>query len=1057
VTSLALGLDVGSTTVKGVLLDPDEGVAPRLAYRRHHGALLGSAAGVLAELAPTDARVRLALTGSGGRLLAERLQAPYVHEVVAVSDAVLLRHPGAGGFIDLGGQDAKLTIYDRDERGSVRRVDSSMNDRCAAGTGATLDRCLVRLGRDIDIRAARYDAGRVRPLSSKCGVFAETDLVNLARAGVPADDLLISLADAIVLQCLAVLARGRLPPPPVILLGGPHVHFPALAGAWRHHLAALWRRDGVAVPSRGAVEAPPEGLYYAALGAVTRAVSGDVAPRPIGDLARALEAAPLPAAGHLDRPFDGLVPPPAPRKLAPAGLPRFEGVAVGIDAGSTAIKAIAVDGDGRALATASRRSDDPIANARAVIEELRGALARAARLDDVRAVGVTGYAAPLLAPLIGADAQPVETAAHARAARAYEPKADVVCDVGGQDIKVLLLGPWGEIRDFRISSQCNAGIGMVLETTARELGVPLERYAELAGAARRAPRFGDGCVVFLDADRVTFQRQGFSREEILAGLARALPRVIWEQIMNGFPLASLGRTFVLQGGVQRNAAAVRAEREYLAGAVANARVVVHPLAAEAGAFGAALAAMEARPRGACRDLCLAGGAEVVAVRSNDDTRCRLCPNACARTVVTIQRADGATVEHVAGFACAEGATLARPGADTRSVRKRKDLRTPNLLAEEARRLFTIGTDVAAEDGRQRRFRIGIPRVLSMYRAAPFFRGYLQALGVARRDVVFSPPTSTGLWRAGLGGGASDPCFPVKVTLAHVDYLIRQVHDSGEQLDAIFVPSFTHALTPVQHAADCASCPVVAAAPALVKASLGQPGGPLARRGIGLIDAPITITDARALPAQMFEALGVRIGATRAESDRALATGLAAMRALDARLQSAGREVLDRVARDEAAWAVLVLGRPYHADPGICHRVGEELQALELPVLGIRSLPRDAGWMSPTFAAGAKGGADTCRDPFDVRDLVRECGNSGSNERLWAARVAARHPRVAVVDLSSFKCAQDPAVDAPIRALLDEAGVPLCALHDLDETRPTTALRLRLRTLAHALSERGWQA
>ena len=334
----------------------------------------------------------------------------------------------------------------------------------------------------------------------------------------------------------------------------------------------------------------------------------------------------------------------------------------------------------------------------------------------------------------------------------------------------------------------------------------------------------------------------------------------------------------------------------------------------------------------------------------------------------------------------------------------------------------------------------------MYRAAPLFRAYLGALGVT--DVVFSPVTSDALWRAGASHGANDPCFPVKVVLAHVHRLLED-HDAGRRLDAIFVPHFTHAVTPVRHCVDTASCPVIAAAPSLVRASLGEE---LARRGIRFLDPMVTVTEPQLLRRQMFDAFGELLDASETESRHAVKAGVAACQWVDDRLAEGARAILERLDREPGHGAVLVIGRPYHSDPGLNHHVGEELQALGFPVLTVRSIPRDDDWLARLLAPEL--GAGAIADVYDVRDLAPEVANSGVAERLFAARVAARHGRLGVVELSSFKCGQDSPAYGPVRDLLDRAGTPLCTLHDLDETRPVASLRLRLRTFAHAMAERG---
>jgi predicted CoA-substrate-specific enzyme activase len=1022
-----LGLDVGSTTVKAVLVTAPGARPERAIYRRHLGDPIGAVRRVVAELGEAAVMVRAAVTGSGGRVIAARWGAPHVHEVAAITAAVRARHPRARSIVELGGQDAKLVVIDGE------RAHMTMNDRCAAGTGVTIDRCLFRLGMAAETaRGVAYVADRARRVSSKCGVFAETDLVNLARAGVPADDLVVSLAEAIALQNLAVLARGMTPAPEVILLGGPHVHLPALCGAWRERLRQLWRERGIAP---GEVQVPDDALHYAAMGATEIGSARDTA--SLAELAEALGSIPHDVPLRLDEPFRTRETWEPARRNEPA--PHRRRLHVGVDAGSTTCKVVVTDDAGTPVASATRMNTDPIVDARALLAEVEQVLDGA----ELGAVGVTGYGAAALAPLLGADAQVVETVAHARAARAVAPDADVVCDVGGQDVKVVALNEAGAIRDFRLSSQCSAGIGMLLEATARELGVPLAEYAPRALAAPRVPWFGDACSVFLDANRVTFQRQGFTPDEVLAGLVRALPRVIWSQVMNGTPPSALGRVFVLQGGVQRNHAAVQAQVDYLHREVPGARVLVHPFPAEAGAIGAALVAKQAR-NGAGPRLRPTLEGVAVTVRSDDGTRCRSCASRCPRSFVEVSLPARPPALHVVGNACSEGAEP--KGASASAVARRKRAATPNLLDEEVRLFFHPRHAGRPLRRPPRPLRIGIPRVLSLYRAAPMFRAYLGALGVD--DVVFSPVTSEKLWREGARHGASDPCFPVKAVLAHVHHLLYRVHDGGRRLDAIFVPHFTHALTPVKHCVDTASCPVIAAAPSLVRAAFAEE---FARRQIRFLDPMVTVTEPQLLRRQMFEAFGDLLGASEDQSRQAVKLGAAACQWVDDRLNEQAREILDRVERDRRA-AVLVIGRPYHSDPGLNHRVGEELQALGYPVLTVRSMPRDEAYLAGLLHRELASG--TIADPFDIRDLAPEVANSGVAERLFAARIAGRHGRVGIVDLSNFKCGQDSPAYGPLRDLCDRLGIVLCQLHDLDETRPVTSLRVRLRTFAHAMAERG---
>ncbi len=1012
---LRLGLDVGSTTVKTVVSLGASAEPLQVSYRRHRGDPAGALAALCDEL-PADATLTPVLTGSGAAPLAELLGVRAVHEVTALAAALSARHPEARSAVELGGQDAKLLVLE------PGRTHMAMNDRCAAGTGVTIDRCLARLGLDADaVPEAVYRPNRLRPISAKCGVFAETDVVNLARTGVSTPELLASLADAIVLGNLAVLARGLTPLAPVVLLGGPHVFLPVLTAAWRHRLAEVWRERG---QPEGPIVVPAHALHFAALGAIALATEDD-AVFSAPELARTLRRGP-PASVHIrlaqplsPAPSDSApVPVPEPISAAASSPPTL---AIGLDAGSTRTKLVAIDAStGRLLASAQCPAGDPLADLPLLLDDLARALGAPL---ITRALGVTGYASPLLAPLLDAEVREIETVAHARAARAVWPACDVVCDVGGQDVKLLALAPDGALRDFRLSTQCSAGIGAALEACARELGVPLADYAREACAATRAPWFEPSCVVFLDAARVTLQRQGFTRGEVLAGLARVLPRVLWTQVAAGTAPAQFGRRFLLQGGVQHNPAAVQAQRDHLLAEVPGAEVRVHPHPSDAGAIGAALAALE-QPRAQPRELrAPAGGTRL---ETSPATRCTACPSHCQRTFVTVP---GVGAPLISGHACSVGEAALPPVQRSRNLTRVRRTALPDLMAEECRLLFGPRAHPEPPPG-VRRLRIGIPRVLAMYRAAPFFRAYLQGLGIPARDLVLSPPTSDALWRRGARHGSNDPCFPVKVALAHVHHLLAR-HDAGHRLDAVLMPHFTHALTQVTGTVDSASCPVVAGAPALVRASFAEA---LAARGIMLLDPVVRITERAEVEVAMHEALAPLTGATRDVSDAAVAAGYQALADVQARLTELGTAVVDDLDAGRRSAAVVVLLRPYHVDPGLSHRLGEELQALGWAVLTPRSLPR--------------------RGRLDIQELSPECVNSGAAERLWAARFAAQHERLGVIDLSSFRCGQDVPLAAPVRELCESTGTPLAILHDLDETRPVAALRLRLQTFAHAMRARG---
>jgi predicted CoA-substrate-specific enzyme activase len=1019
-----IGLDVGSTTAKVVAAS--DGRIVHRAYLRHRGEGLPCVRSMLleAERAVGPGAPRF-VTGSGGARLAETLGAAYVHEVHAVALAARAHEPGVRTVIELGGQDAKMIHFD----GAT--FSSEMNERCAAGTGATLDRCLYRLGIDASV-LGRLGAieGELPVISGKCGVFAETDLINLIKAGVPEDRVLAALLDAVVRGNLAVLARGRPLPPRVLLLGGPHAFFPALATAWRSHLAARWCERGVDHGAEDDVLVPPHAEYFAAEGALR---SPETRRRAHLSLVSAsAQAGVLPGLATRD---GQLRRHQSPQRLTAAAA--SGALALGIDAGSTTIKAVVLDERDVPVARAYRRAEHgPLEDAQAVLDELSQQLGP--DVDRVASFGVTGYAADVLGPVLGADAAPVETLAHARSAARYVPRADVVCDVGGQDIKVLCLSG-GDVTRFHLSSQCAAGNGALLEATAHDLGVPMDRYADVAFSARRAPDLAVGCAVFLHTERVSLQSRGFTPAEILAGIALVLPRNIWENVVAEPSLRSLGRVFVLSGGVQRNRAAVQAQVDYILGRHPEAEVLVHPFPGEAGAIGAALVAREA-----CRGVAtnFVGFRRAAAMRyatHNDvSTRCNRCPSACPRTIVdATSSTTHEQVHFVTGHACDRGEVLeGRPPPLRKPKAPAPGAR--NLLRMEAARLFARSTSVRVVSSAGHGLRVAVPRVLSMYRSAPLFTHYLEAIGVAREDIVTGKATSEDLWRRSAGRGTVDACFPVKVAQAHVaDLLSRRAQ---HPFDVLLFPVLTHAITAVTGCADTASCPVVAGTPMVTRAAFGVgddgrlPGGAL------LLAPTLRLTDSPRFVDQLFAAIRtIAPGLTAAEHEEAVKEARTAQRRFEQWMEHDGASALARARADRRA-AIVVLARPYHADPGIHHDIGSELKALGRTTLSIRALPKDPARLA---ALG-------CEAPLRLDGEEASLTNSGDGEKLFGARVVAAHPYLCAIELSSFKCGQDAALYGEVEAIARGGGKPFLALHDLDETRPTGSLRLRLRTFLDAV-------
>jgi predicted CoA-substrate-specific enzyme activase len=464
---------------------------------------------------------------------------------------------------------------------------------------------------------------------------------------LPIDEIVASLYEAVVYQNLSTLTKGNTPTPGVLLLGGPNLFFRGLQEAWRHHLGKLWAERGIDANPATAVEVPKEAVYYACLGCIEIAAGepglGIFAGREklawwiehgqqetkAKEGARGLAKDQDDLNGFMAR-YSGRATPPLQSSSSAAVL-------VGCDFGSTTAKAVVLSPGRELLFRCYAQSDgNPIEDAKAIFRQLRRA-----GFEDVAALAVTGYGKDLLRDVIGADLGIVETVAHATAAQHYFPDADVICDVGGCDVKIMILRQ-GTVADFRLNSQCSSGNGAFLQGVAERYSVPLEHYAERAFRAKSVPALAMGCGVFLQSDIVNQQRKGWSADEIMAGLVAVLPLNVWVYAGQLQNLAAAGRKFVLQGGTHRNLAVVKAQVDFIRAKVQDAEIVVHPYCGEAGAIGAALCAGERVKPGAAtrfRGYDVIESLEHIST-TNEQTICTWCPVSCKRTFIDVRLPEG---------------------------------------------------------------------------------------------------------------------------------------------------------------------------------------------------------------------------------------------------------------------------------------------------------------------------------------------------------------------------------------------------------------------------------
>jgi predicted nucleotide-binding protein (sugar kinase/HSP70/actin superfamily) len=323
--------------------------------------------------------------------------------------------------------------------------------------------------------------------------------------------------------------------------------------------------------------------------------------------------------------------------------------------------------------------------------------------------------------------------------------------------------------------------------------------------------------------------------------------------------------------------------------------------------------------------------------------------------------------------------------------------------------------------------------------------FLESL-IPTRNVQFSDETSEEMWQEGGKYGSVDPCFPAKVVQAHFHQLFFHKHKE-HPLDVIFFPILTHVPCFIKHAVDHASCPIVAGTPDVMKAAFTKEQDYFATRGITYLDPSLSFSEPVRLKQRMFETFKDILQLTADESNFAADQAFAALERFDLEVQARGKAILEQVERENRL-AILLIGRPYHLDPGLHHGIPEEFQAQGYPILSIRSIPKDEEWLHRFYADELKSGAITT--PLEIRDVWPENYSANSAMKVWAAKFAARHPNVVVLDLSSFKCGHDAPTYGIIDSIISTAGTPYSALHDIDANKPGGSIKIRVKTYAHSL-------
>ncbi len=882
---MKLGIDVGSTTVKLVLLDDNNNIVFSR-YGRHMSNVFEKVSQLMKELEDEFGHesVNAVITGSGGLSLSNMLGVPFEQEVIACSKAVETVIPETDVAIELGGEDAKITFY-----GTT--VEQRMNGTCAGGTGAFIDQMAVLLNTDATgLNEAAKKQKLIYPIAARCGVFAKTDIQPLINEGAGMEDLSASIFQAVVNQTISGLACGRTIKGKVAFLGGPLAFLSELR---KRFIETLELTDENII-------FPEDPQFFVAIGAAMLAEKHDQI--PISDiLERMIEAdeSMLSETKHIEplfkdyEEYEDFGRRHGKNKVHRKELRKVKGkLFLGIDAGSTTTKAVVIDDEKNMVYSFYKSNEgNPLEATKNMLKELYSNMNEQAYIANSV---VTGYGEGLIKTGYKVDMGEIETIAHYKASEEFLPGVDFILDIGGQDMKCMKVRD-GAIYNIMLNEACSSGCGSFIETYSKSVNMEVEDFAREALFAKAPVDLGTRCTVFMNSKVKQAQKEGATIGDISAGLSYSvIKNAIYKVIKLRNP-DETGEKVVVQGGTFLNDSVLRSIERILE------REVVRPdIAGNMGAFGAAIIARENYIEGTESSISRLDELDKFTVESNH-TRCKGCENNCLLTINTFNSGE----RFITGNRCERGAG-----------NEKKEEEIPNLYAYKNKRLFSYEP---LEENDAKRGDIGIPRVLNMYENYPFWFTFFTELGFR---VVLSPASSKTMYENGMETISSDTaCYPAKLVHGHIKWLVN----AG--VPTIFYPSINYEIKEDEKADNHYNCPIVATYPEVIANNMDDV---LEEGGVNFVNPFLPYDRDDRLVKRLYESFRhLHIGMN--EIDKAVKIGRKEDKRFKNDMKRAGALAIKYI-NDHRLSAVVLSGRPYHLDPEVNHGIDTMITSFDLAVL-----------------------------------------------------------------------------------------------------------------------------
>ncbi len=954
---LHVGLDVGSTTVKIVVMNEDKETIYK-DYRRHFSDTKNTVCDVLNELNEKypDSKFTLALTGSGAMSAAKFLGVNFIQEVVSCKRAVEKYIPQTDVVIELGGEDAKIIYFDKS-------IEQRMNGTCAGGTGAFIDQMASLLHTDTaGLNELAKNHKTIYPIASRCGVFAKTDVQPLINEGAAKEDIAASIFQAVVNQTISGLACGRPIRGKVAFLGGPLTYLSELRNRFIETLKL--KDDEIIIPK--------EAHLLVATGAALDSL--DEEPFSNEELATKIEnlkvskdttTSPIEPLFKDYNEYEEFRKRHSKASVQKAKLQDYNGDCfIGIDAGSTTTKIVLIDNEGKLLYSLYGNNEgNPLQSVIKMLDSLYEVLPKTAKL---RFSGVTGYGEKLIQTALNVDIGEIETIAHFTAAKQFEPDVTSIVDIGGQDMKYIRLKN-GAIDSIMLNEACSSGCGSFIETFAKSLNLEISEFVKQAIEAKRPVDLGSRCTVFMNSKIKQAQKEGYSVGDISSGLSYSVIKNALQKVMKIRDFNTLGDKIVVQGGTFYNDAVLRAFEK-----IVGKNVIRPDIAGLMGAYGMALIAKEQYETNLDMEyystILKQDELDKLDIKINH-TRCNGCENHCKLTVNIFSNGK----RYISGNRCEKGAG---------KTETHKNL--PNLVKYKYERIFDYKP---IEEQYATRGIIGIPRVLNMYEDYPFWFTFLTNLGFR---VIISDKSTRKTYEDGMESMPSESvCYPAKLSHGHIENLLQK------GIKTIFYPCMPFSRKEYEKADNKYNCPIVISYSEVLKNNVEG----LKNSEIKFIN-PFLPFDTPNLVKKILELDEFKeYKFTKQELIDSAQKAQAEYHKCKKDIQDKGIETV-RYLEENNLKGIVLAGRPYHIDPEINHGIDTLITSLGLAVLTEDSISNQTQATRP------------------IRVVDQWMFHS---RLYAAADFVGKHDNLELVQLNSFGCGVDAVTTDQVEEILRSFG------------------------------------